>query len=269
MLPLKVVVGGFALFAVSFFVQGVEIVNVAQKQSVQNAREEYLNELLTRALERANYPVDIKMQPVSLQQQRDLIELDKTELDVYWSMSSPEREARAIAVKVPLFKGFIGKRVLLTSKKNVEKFKGITTLAQLSELSAVQGHDWPDTKIMAYNGLHVRPLSNYQAMFTLTSRGRIDYFPRSFIEVNSELVANAQSNLVIVPNLFISYPTGIYYFVVSSKPALAQAIELGLQNMQNSGEFDALFDEYFAKDINSLPFTKGYTTELKLDNPYF
>ena len=61
MLPLKVVVGGFALFAVSFFVQGVEIVNVAQKQSVQNAREEYLSELLTRALERANYPVDSEL----------------------------------------------------------------------------------------------------------------------------------------------------------------------------------------------------------------
>ncbi|WP_338366430.1 transporter substrate-binding domain-containing protein [uncultured Pseudoalteromonas sp.] len=269
MLPLKTIVCLCVLYLTSFSALAVEVINVAQKQSVQNAREEYLSELLTRALERADYPVFIKMQPVSLQQQRDLIELDKTALDIYWSMSSPEREARAIAVKVPLFKGFIGKRVLLTSKKNVGKFKGITTLAQLGELSAVQGHDWPDTKIMAYNGLHVRPLSNYQAMFTLTSRGRIDYFPRSFIEVNSELVANAQSNLVIVPNLFISYPTGIYYFVVSSKPALAQAIELGLKKMQKSGEFDALFNEYFAKDISSLPFTKGFTTELQLDNPYF
>ena len=39
--------------------------------------------------------------------------------------------------------------------------------------------------------------------------------------------------------------------------------------MQENGEFDALFDEYFAKDLNSLPYEKGKTVELKLDNPYF
>nr|WP_232785134.1 transporter substrate-binding domain-containing protein [Pseudoalteromonas sp. 78C3] len=236
---------------------------------MQYARDDYLNELLEKALVSAQYPAEINPVLIHPHQQRTLIALDTKNLDLYWSMSSPERESLAIAIKIPLFKGYIGKRALLTSKNSIARFKGVTSLEQLGRLSAVQGHDWPDTRIMSYNGLRVRPLTNYQAMFTLTSRGRIDYFPRSFIEVNSELIENKQSNLVVVPNLYISYPTGIYYFVTKSKPELAKAVEEGLILMQTNGEFDALFNEYFAKDLNTLPYTKGKTIEIKLDNPYF
>lgn len=269
MLPIKISISVLTLFVSFALVAQEQIINVAQKQDVQNAREEYLNELLVRALENVNYPSVIRMTPISDLQKRKLINLQSSDLDIYWSMSSPEREALALAIKIPLFKGYIGKRALLTNRQNVARFKNVKTLEQLGEFSAVQGHNWPDTIIMSYNGLHVRPLTNYQAMFTLTSRGRIDYFPRSFIEVNSELIENKQSNLVVVPNLYISYPTGIYYFVTKSKPGLAKAIEEGLIVMQKNGEFDALFDEYFAKDLNTLPYTKGKTVEIKLDNPYF
>ncbi|MBH0081016.1 substrate-binding periplasmic protein [Pseudoalteromonas sp. NZS11] len=269
MLPLKYLVNVVSLFICSALASDVNIVNVAQEQRVQYARDDYLNELLEKALVSAQYPAEINPVLIHPHQQRTLIALGTKNLDLYWSMSSPERESLAIAIKIPLFKGYIGKRALLTSKNSIARFKGITSLGQLGKLSAVQGHDWPDTKIMAFNGLHIRPFANYQAMFALTSAGRIDYFPRSFIEVNSELLANKESNLVIVPNLYISYPTGFYYFVSNSKPELAVAIEKGLKIMQKNGEFDTLFDEYFAKDLNTLPYEKGKTVELKLDNPYF
>jgi hypothetical protein len=269
MLPLKYLINVVSLFVCSALASEVNIVNVAQEQRVQYARDDYLNELLEKALVSAQYPAEINPVLIHPHQQRTLIALGTKNLDLYWSMSSPERESLAIAIKIPLFKGYIGKRALLTSKNSIARFKGITSLEQLGRLSAVQGHDWPDTKIMAFNGLHIRPFANYQAMFALTSAGRIDYFPRSFIEVNSELAANKQSNLVIVPNLYISYPTGFYYFVSNSKPELAVAIEKGLKIMQKNGEFDTLFDEYFAKDLNTLPYEKGKTVELKLDNPYF
>ncbi|MEL0640216.1 transporter substrate-binding domain-containing protein [Pseudoalteromonas aliena] len=269
MLPIKISISVLSLLVSFALIAQEQVISVAQKQDIQNAREEYLNELLVRALESVNYPGVIRMTPISDQQKRKLINLNDNELDMYWSMSSPEREAVALAIKIPLFKGYIGKRALLTNKQNVVRFKDVKTLDQLTAFSAVQGHNWPDTRIMSYNGLRVRPLTNYQAMFTLTSRGRIDYFPRSFIEVSSELIESKQSNLVIVPNLYISYPTGIYYFVTKSKPELAKAVEEGLILMQKNGEFDALFNEYFAKDLNTLPYTKGKTVEIKLDNPYF
>jgi ABC-type amino acid transport substrate-binding protein len=269
MLPLKYLISAISLFVCSAIANEVNIVHIAQEQREQYVPDDYLKKLLSKALVSAQYPADIRSVFIHPHQQRTLIALDTEKLDLYWSMSSPERESLAIAIKIPLFKGYIGKRALLASKDSLASFKGVNTIEQLSKLSAVQGHDWPDTKIMAFNGLHVRPLANYQAMFTLTSRGRIDYFPRSFIEVNSELEANKQSNLMIVPNLYISYPTGCYYFVSKRKPKLAEAIEKGLKIMQENGEFDALFNEYFAKEINNLPYSKADTVEIKLDNPYF
>lgn len=260
----------FVIGLLAFKAYAIEehVINVAQKQTIQNAREEYLSELLIRALESAQYPSIVNMVAVSQKEQRELIELDSTKLDVYWSMSSPQREASAIAIKIPLFKGYIGKRALLTNKQNLKRFEKIKTAKQLSKMTAVQGFDWPDTKIMSSNGLAVRPSNSDLAMFTLVSRGRVDYFPRSFIEVNSELIASKQGNLVVVPNLYISYPTGIYYFVTNKKPKLASVIKQGLETMQKNGEFDALFNEYFAKDLNALPYTKGKTTEIKLINPF-
>ncbi|WP_273048089.1 transporter substrate-binding domain-containing protein [Pseudoalteromonas sp.] len=269
MLPLKYLISAISLFACSAIANEVNIVHIAQEQREQYVPDDYLKKLLSKALVSAQYPADIRSVFIHPHQQRILIALDTKSLDLYWSMSSPERESLAIAIKIPLFKGYIGKRALLASKDSLASFKGVNTIEQLSKLSAVQGHDWPDTKIMEFNGLHVRPLANYQAMFTLTSSGRIDYFPRSFIEVHSDLAANKQSNLSIVPNLFISYPTGCYFFVSKRKPELAEAIEKGLKIMQKNGEFDALFNEYFAKEINNLPYSKADTVEIKLDNPYF
>ncbi|MBQ4834283.1 transporter substrate-binding domain-containing protein [Pseudoalteromonas sp. MMG010] len=268
MLCLRVIVimVSFALFSVHSY--ATNIINIAQEQRVQYKRDEYLLTLLEKALAEAKYSAEINQVLIHPHQQRTLIALDTKNLDLFWSMNSPERESLAIAIKIPLYKGFIGKRALLTKKRNLERFKQIKTVEQLAKLSSVQGHDWPDTKILAHNGLNVRPLANYQAMFMLTGKGRIDYFPRSFIEVGSELKANEQSDLVIVPNLFISYPTGFYYFVSKSKPELAAAVQRGLTAMINNGEFDALFNQYFADDIAALPYNSK-VQEIKLDNPFY
>ena len=269
MLLFKYFVCVVSLFIESVIASEINTINIPKDQHSHYARDDYLNDLLTKALIKADYRAEINLVSVHPHQQRNLMSLNDGTLDLYWSMSSPERESLAIAIKIPLFKGYIGKRALVTSKANLAKFKNVKTLKQLSKLTAVQGHDWPDTRVLISNGLNVRPISNLKAMSVLTSKGLIDYFPRSFIEVNSELLEAKNDNLVIVPNLYISYPTGLYYFVSKDKPELAKALEKGLKIMKKTGEFDALFYEYFATDLNSLPYTKGKTIDIKLDNPYF
>lgn len=245
-----------------------EIITIAKEQRPQYKRDAYLNELLATALNAAQYPVDIKAVNVHPHQQRTLISLEKQGVDLYWSMTSPERETLALPIKVPLFKGYIGKRALLTKETYLSRFENITELKQLTELTAVQGHDWPDTKILVHNGLPVRPLANYQAMFAVTADGRVDYFPRSFIEVGSELTAINNEQLVIVPNVFISYPSAFYFFVIKQKPELAKALYKGLTIMKKNGDFDALFSRYFVDDLKALPFDNN-TIEIDLANPYF
>lgn len=245
------------------------VVNLAIEQRPLYKRDYYLHELLAAALRAGNYQAEINEVLVHPHQQRTLLMLDEKQADVFWSMTSPEREHLAIAVKVPLFKGYIGKRALLTKRAFLPRFKDLKTKQDLAQFSAIQGHDWPDTKILAQNGLTVRPLANYQAMFSLVIRGRVDYFPRSFIEVISEMEQIKSDELVIVPNLYISYPTAFYFFVSNHKPELAQALLKGLKVMKSTGEFEQLFASYFAEDLAKLPFKEGKVTEIKLDNDYF
>ena len=245
------------------------VVNLAVEQRPFYKRDYYLHELLTAALRAGNYQAEINEVLVHPHQQRTLLMLDAKQADLFWSMTSPEREHLAIAVPVPLFKGYIGKRALLTKRAFVPRFKDVKTKQDLAPFTAIQGHDWPDTKILAQNGLSVRPLANYQAMFSLVIRGRVDYFPRSFIEVISEMEQVKSDELVIVPDLYISYPTAFYFFVSNHRPELAEVLLKGLTKMKSTGEFEQLFASYFAEDLAKLPFKEGEVIEIKLDNDYF
>ena len=245
------------------------VVNLAIEQRPLYQRDHYLHALLGAAFSAAKYPTVINEVLVHPHQQRTLLMLDENQADVYWSMTSPEREHLAIAVPVPLFKGFIGKRALLTKREFLPRFKEVKTKQDLMAFTAIQGHDWPDTKILAQNGLAVRPLANYQAMFNLVISGLVDYFPRSFIEVTSELKQINSEQLAIVPNVYISYPSAFYFFVSNNKPELAEVLLTGLNAMKSSGEFDQLFNSYFAEDLAGLPFTEKSAIEIKLENDYF
>lgn len=250
-------------------VTATETLTIGQEPRALYQRDEYLKELLQQALTTANYSAQLKMVIVHPHQQRALITLEDDGVDLYWSMTSPERETLAIAIKVPLFKGYIGKRALVTKREFLNRFATISTKEQLKGFTAIQGHDWPDTKILAHNGLSVRPFANYQAMFNIVLTGRVDYFPRSFIEVSSELKEKSNEGLVIVPNLYISYPSAFYYFVSKRKPELAKSLAEGLAIMQKNGSFDQLFAQYFAGDLKALPFDDANSIEIKLENPYF
>ncbi|BBN80561.1 hypothetical protein PA25_05460 [Pseudoalteromonas sp. A25] len=245
-----------------------QVIYVAKEQRTLYDRDLYLYELLDLALKKAQFDVQIEHVKVHPHQQRTLLALGQGEVDLHWSMTSPEREQLATAIRVPLFKGFIGKRALLVNKSHLSQFDEIKSLADLSKLTAVQGHDWPDTKILGHNNLSVRPMANYKAMFAMISRGRLDYFPRSFIEVGAELANQKTDNLVVLPSIYLHYPSAFYFFVNKEKPQLANALTKGLARLQASGEFDALFERYFADVLAKLPFDKD-TQVLELQNPYF
>ncbi|WP_462164713.1 substrate-binding periplasmic protein [Pseudoalteromonas xiamenensis] len=251
----------------SFWVYALDTVYVVKEQRPLYDRDVYLFELLEKALQAAKYNAPLEYVKVHPHQQRTLMMLAQGKVDVLWSMTSPERETLGIAVKVPLFRGYIGKRAILVNQNQLDRFANITTLDALRPLVAVQGHDWPDTKILAHNDLTVRPQAKYEAMFSMLNSHQVDYFPRAFIEVSSELASFQRFPLAIVPNVYLHYPAAFYFFVNKDKPALAKAIENGLAIMEKNGEFKSLFDRYFAANIAALKLDNA--TVIELENPYF
>ncbi|TMN93938.1 hypothetical protein CWB72_00205 [Pseudoalteromonas phenolica] len=244
-----------------------ETIKVAKEPRKLYERDHYLYELLDKALIAAGATYDYEHVTVHPHQQRTLMALSKGKVDLHWSMTSPDREQIAITIPIPLFKGYIGKRAIMVKKERVAQFSTLQNLEQLSAFTAVQGHDWPDTKILAFNNLPIKPLSNYQAMFKLLSVGRVDYFPRSFIEVNSELEENPEQ-FTLLPNIYLEYPTAFYFFVNNAKPKLAADLKRGLNKLQSNGEFDALFASYFKDDLARLSMYQP-DNAIKLKNPYY
>ena len=219
-----------------------------------SARADVLNNypavLLEQALAAAGVPVTLEPTSELIPQNRAMQELGRRRgrLDVVWTMTSVEREKQALAVRVPLFKGLYGWRLLLAQPEVAERLRSVTSLAELRQFSMVQGHEWPDTGILQANGVKVVISPNYDAMFKQLRLGRVDAFPRSVEEIWWELERYGQG-LVIVPDICLHYPAPVYYFVASDDADLAAAIHVGLQRLRANGTFDRLFLKHHGEDL--------------------
>lgn len=222
--------------------------------------------LLDLALAAAGLPAVLEPTQELIPQNRALQELGgrSGRLDVVWTMTSVEREQQARPVRVPLFKGLFGWRLLLATPEVAERMSRVRTLGDLRAFSMVQGLEWPDTGILQANGLNVVVSPSYDAMFKQLRLGRADGFPRSVEEVWWELERYGQG-LTVVPDLCLHYPAAVYYFVAPGDGELAAAIELGLQRLRANGAFDRLFLKHHGGDIARAQL--GSRRVIELHNP--
>lgn len=222
--------------------------------------------LLRAALEKSGKAFDLQASPVPMVQDRSLREIAAGHhVDVFWSMTSVEREQYLLPVRIPIDKGLFGWRVFLTTAENQHLTESVLTIGQLKKLVMLQGHDWPDTKILQSNKLKVITSNQYRSMFNMIATGRAELFPRSILEVWKEIKLE-KHNLRVDPRLSIYYPTALYFFVSKSQPELAKRIEDGLNQMIASGEFEQLFLQEYGAELAEAVATKRRV--IYLENPF-
>lgn len=233
-------------------------------QSDQDKREDYPLAVLQLAL--AESGASYRLQPVPyLNQSRALKLLELRQgIDVVWSMTSSEREAKLRPIRIPIDKGLLGWRVLLVREAQLPLFHH-ADLELLRQLIGGQGHDWPDLQILIANDFKVMPSSDYEALFALLAKDRIQYFPRGVIEVMDEWRNHRQMQLAIEPSLLLHYPAAIYFFVHPDNDALAQALEQGLERAIANGKFDALFNQMHGPVLDALKIPQRRV--ISLQNP--
>ncbi|WP_205208279.1 substrate-binding periplasmic protein [Chromobacterium haemolyticum] len=183
-------------------------------------------------------------------------------VDLFWGMSSREREQKALPVRIPLYKGLIGWRVPLVSQKRGRLFEKVFTLADLKALTAGQGQDWPDTQILRDAGLPVVASPLYLPLFAMLRQGRFDYFPRSVIEVGQELESDVAKGLTLDPFIVLHYPAVFYFFVSPRRPELARALTQGLEAAVKDGSFDKLFMRFNGPRLRALNLAQRRIIEL-------
>jgi hypothetical protein len=225
------------------------VVHYPRPESAPDERSRYTLKLLELTLKRATRSYRVEQHAVRMQQGRALVRLQNNEgIDVVSTMTSVDREANFLPIRIPLDKGLIGWRLLLVNKSKASRFAAVRSLNELKHLTAGQGSDWPDAAIMRANGLNVYGTSNYESLFSMLESERIDYFPRSVTEIWSE-ADHYQQRLMVAPSIVLRYPTAIYYFVRKGDTALAADIAAGLEKMIADGSFEKLFQEHFGAMI--------------------
>lgn len=230
-------------------------------------RHKYPEALLKLALEKTGVRYEMRASSRVKYQSRALRQLrENLEVNVVWSMTDKQREADLLPIRIPITKGLIGWRVLLSHKNKPFYEKEILSMDELLVYSPVQGVDWPDTKILQANGFNVLVAQNHVEAANLISRQQADFYPRSVVEVLPELNAdNADPDVVLKPGIALHYKTAMYFFVNKRNVTMARLLEVGLQRAIEDGSFDALFYEYHGEMLDKIALEER--TQFELENP--
>ena len=239
---------------------------VYPQAETMDARQDYPLKVLALALTKAG--ADFELQPSRrvMTQSRALVQLSQgTDVNVVWTMTSKEREDTFLPIRIPIDKGLLGWRIFLINRTKASQFAAVKTLDDLRKYEAGQGHDWPDTDILRASGLKVQGVVNYDSLFKMLQSGRIDYFPRSVVEIGAEETRHPGMELLIEKTIILQYPTALYFFVNKDNAHLAHTVEAGLRAAIKDGSFDKLFAAEYGDDIKRANL-KG-RTRFQLANP--
>lgn len=202
---------------------------------------EYAISMVRLALQKVGKPfrVNVDLEDLSAPKLRE--ELVDGTIDVIWTATNLEMEQIALPVRVPLFKGLLGYRVLLVHKNNKHMFDSVMTFEQAQRFRYGQGMGWTDTTILEANGLDVIAANQYEGLFHMTDGGRFDAFPRGVHEPWAEVAKRPELELTVDTNLLFVYTSPYYLFVAPGRPDLANDIHQGLLMAIDDGSFDELF----------------------------
>jgi hypothetical protein len=243
----------------------------AESPTQEKLRQYYVDllQMVLEKTEKSDGPFQLKKSATPMLRKAAIQSLTKgASLDVMWLMTNREREDLLLPVRIPLLKGTLGYRALIIRKRDREKFESIKNLADLRNLTAVQGDVWMDTRILETNGLPVTGIKGYESMFFLISKGNYDYFPRGITEIWKEVETHKSKGLVVEDNIILHYDSPMYFFVNRDNRTLADRINRGLRLAIEDGSFDKHF---FNHPLHRETFEKTKLRSRKifrLDNPY-
>ncbi len=244
-----------------------EPVKLIYGQSIQpdDVTQLYPLELLNAAFAKVGVEVHLQRASTGMVQQRSLKAIAAAEnVDVFWSMTSIEREQQLLPVRIPIDKGLYGWRLLLLARDRPLPLPRLHDLRSLQQLTLLQGHDWPDATILQKNELKVLTSSQYTSLFSMLAKHRGDAFPRAVLEIWPEQ-ARQPDLFQVESDIVLHYPTALYFFFNKNQQQLAQQLEAGLNAMIRSGEFELLFQRYFAEALARSCLGRRHV--LQLHNP--
>lgn len=232
-----------------------------------NSIEIYAKGLLTLALSKVSDKYELQESTPNSSEERMVSMLIDNKLDVVWYATTDDLEERLQPIRIPMYRGLLGYRVLMIKQGTQHKFDGIKTREDLQRVSLGQGRFWADTNVLTANKLNVVKVLKYEGLFYMLDGERFDAFPRGVHEPWAEMQRYPELALDVEKNLLLAYTNPFYFFVSKSNTQLAQDIERGLRIAIEDGSFNEYFlNDPTVKDVITKANLKERTL-IRLDNP--
>ena len=237
-------------------------------QELFNPNDKYCHSLLQLALGYSGEQYQYQYKTGNVSQTRGIEQLNSKIIDVYWTGTTVELENALLPIRVPLYRGLLGYRVLMIRRGTQNKFNHITDINQLREMTLGQGTPWPDTAILEANQFKVVKTMEYDDLFHMLDGGRFDAFPRGILEPWAEMAMRPEMAFEVEKNLMLVYYMPFYFFVGKNNPQLHAKIESGLEKAIQDGSFDQYFfsNELIKNVIEKADAAKRIV--FRLDNPH-
>ena len=170
--------------------------------------------------------------------------------------TSQALEKKLLPIRIPIFRGLMGYRILLTTKASAPAFKSVSTIKDLNHAIFGLGLNWPDEAIMKEAGLNVVTMPYYNLFNTLAG-GRFQAISRAAHEIKGEydILKESYPTLTIDNNFILAYRQASFFFVAPNNKKLASAITRGLENAYLDGSFLSYFNQHPAV-INAMTLLK-------------
>jgi len=174
--------------------------------------------------------------------------LNQGTLDLIAAGPTKDREALYHPIRIPLYMGLLGYRVLVIRKDRYQEFAEIRTPEQLKKLVACQAIHWPDSDILEANEYRVMRVLKLESMFTMVINGRCDYFPRAITEGYSEVKAFSDmadsDELMVFDDIILKYKFPFYFFTGKENKKIANMMTLGLTKAVTDGSLLKLMENH-------------------------
>ncbi|WP_016954800.1 transporter substrate-binding domain-containing protein [Catenovulum agarivorans] len=196
--------------------------------------------------------------------QRDIDMVKFNELDIVWHPTNRQLEKQLLAIRVPIAKGLLGYQSVIVKKQRLPEFSIVNQRKLLETLSFGVSRNTGDKQIYLSAGLTGVYSSNEQTLIHMLEGERFDYLPTETHKAHKLVLDNPKLNLVVVPDLVVSFIKPIYFFVNQNDIQLAMLLSERLEHMVNDGTLDDLLlqQTFAAYTINKLSNEKMVAIEL-------
>jgi ABC-type amino acid transport substrate-binding protein len=235
--------------------------------SMNDFRSEYPIALLQLALIKAGVDAELQSSSEPMSKSRALQLLNTGGgIDIVWTMTSTDRELKYLPIRIPIYRGLGSYRLLLIKASKQPVFSQLGNLKALQQLRFAQVHDWVDTEILRASRFSILAVSQYENLFQMLLKDRVDAIPRGVLEIEAEKLTWQNQGLVIETDWLLHYPGAVYFFVKQDNLMLAETIEQGLRKAMADGSFLALFQQFFQKHLAQMALEQR--TLIELPNPF-